>query len=422
MADKIARPVLAPSLRVALILLIALLLVALAATIVVVGSQLLNPKPQVYDIPRGGAAVLVYGVVAGSSADQQAGDILTVKADGTGLRRLTSGPGEKWSATWSPDGTRIAYRLWDKLTDSVIVMDGGGGNRKTLVANTLTSRECVRGAMAWSRDGRHLVFATPAACSPANTDERLDGPYDLFIVPADGSSPAVRLLAPGLNGVSAAWSPDGTRIALFGSDADASTALYVVDVGPGGAATGGLKARAIGPGPAGRLADATVAPQWSPDGTTLAVATGPAIPAATDRVVVVKADGSGQRVLAENAYNPSWSPDGRRLAFYRTVDPSEYFAERPCTARIWIVDADGANERRLEQLLDGCGDPPLWSPDGTRLAGSVIASTPTEPARSFHLGIITIDGSSPLVVLQDAFGTWQPLDAPLPAAPSLAAP
>ena len=42
-----------------------------------------------------------------------------------------------------------------------------------------------------------------------------------------------------------------------------------------------------------------------------------------------------------------WSPDGQQVAFHRTVDPSEYVHDRPCTVRTWIIDADGTDERQL---------------------------------------------------------------------------
>jgi len=136
---------------------------------------------------------------------------------------------------------------------------------------------------------------------------------------------------------------------------------------------------------------------------------------------IVQADGSGQRLLAEDAAaNPAWSPDGKQLAFHRFVDPSEYFNGRPCTVRTWIVDADGSDEHRLDELGDGCGLPPLWSPDGTRLASVLIASTPDDPELKFHLGIVMVDGSSPPLILADAYGSWQPVAAPLPPAPSFA--
>ena len=96
-------------------------------------------------------------------------------------------------------------------------------------------------------------------------------------------------------------------------------------------------------------------------------------------IFVVKADGSGHRLLVGDAVNPAWSPDGQQLAFHGSVDPSEYFNDRPCTARTRIIDADGSNDRELEELGDGCAGAPRWSPDGTRLASVLIASTPEDP-------------------------------------------
>lgn len=244
---------------------------------------------------------------------------------------------------------------------------------------------------------------------------------NLNIVAADGSSPAKRLLAPGTNSILASWSPDGTRIAFLGTEEGGSSGLYVVDGDVGRALSGGLQGRRIGPELNPRLAEALRAPQWSPDGTELAVVIvkqGSFIVEA-EGIYVVKADGSGQRLVAARAGNPAWSPDGRRLAFHRTVDPAEYWNERPCTVRMWVADADGSNERRLDPLADGCDGQVLWSPDGTRLTGVLIASTEADPELAFHLGIVTVDGSSPPVILQDGpTGSWQPGAAPLPPAPS----
>ena len=155
-------------------------------------------------------------------------------------------------------------------------------------------------------------------------------------------------------------------------------------------------------------------PQWSPDGTELAVAIGPF---GGTEVIVVKADGSGQRVLAtDQATNPTWSPDGKRVAFHRTVDPSEFFQERPCTMRVWVMNADGSGERQLDPLVDGCVLPPIWSPDGTRLLSLLIVG------EEFHVGVLDADGGDPPVVFQQSYGaSWQPVAAPLPPAPSFAA-
>lgn len=406
MADKVLQPATAPPLRMAWFLLLALLVVALVAGIAFVGSRLLPSTT----IPQGGAAVLAYASASGGS-----GDIFTVRADGTDRRQLTSGPGAETTPAFSPDGTRIAYFAWEDATMSVMVMDAGGGHPTKLATTPATQPYCVRGGPLWSPDSRSLIYPTSPTC---------DARIDLFIVGADGSSPATRLLADGTNSVYPAWSPDGKRIAFLGSDPAGGVGLYVTDVGPGGALSGGLAARRIGTS-TGDLANVGPDIQWSPDGTKLVAVAATAAQQPGGRgaeagdLVIVDPDGSGSSLLAEQGYNPRWSPDGQRIAFHRQVDPSEFVNERPCTARMWVIDADGTDERRLDDLGDGCDAPPLWSPDGTRLSGSFVASTDTEPGLGSHLGIVTVDGSSPTVILEDGPSvSWQPVAAPLPPAPS----
>ncbi len=211
------------------------------------------------------------------------------------------------------------------------------------------------------------------------------------------------------------FSADGARIAFLGSERGGASGLYVAEVGSAGAGAGGLQARRIGPDLEGSPGEQWFRPQWSPDGTELAVAVGPF--GQTGDIVVVKVDGPEQRVLAtDQATNPTWSPDGKHVAFHRIVDPSEYFAGRPCTMRIWVMNADGTGERRLDPLVDGCVLPPIWSPDGTRLLSLVIADA------TFHVGVFTVDGNDPPVVFLESYGaSWQPVAAPLPQAPSFPA-
>ena len=152
----------------------------------------------------------------------------------------------------------------------------------------------------------------------------------------------------GLNSLNAAWSPDGTQLAYLGSEGTGNAGLYVADVTPLEALSGGVRGNLVTPdlGPdlgAPSFGDEFTQPQWSPDGTELAVA---AVPEGfflveADGIYIVKADGSGKRLLADRAGNATWSPDGQQLAFHRTVDPSEYVHGRPCTVRTWLIDADG---------------------------------------------------------------------------------
>ena len=76
---------------------------------------------------------------------------------------------------------------------------------------------------------------------------------------------------------------------------------------------------------------------------------------------VSDADGSGDTVLTANGggFDPSWSPDGTQIAFARY--------EGCCNPEIYVMNADGSDERRLT-ALDGFDTNPAWSPDGTKIA------------------------------------------------------
>lgn len=70
-------------------------------------------------------------------------------------------------------------------------------------------------------------------------------------------------------------------------------------------------------------------------------------------IFVCKPDGSDMRDLGPGAM-PSWSPRGRRIAF------SRYSPDHG----VWIMDADGSNDR----LLDNRGWCAQWSPNGQMIA------------------------------------------------------
>lgn len=62
--------------------------------------------------------------------------------------------------------------------------------------------------------------------------------------------------------------------------------------------------------------------------------------------------------------SPQWSPDGSHIAYVVTkadLGRSVYDSD------LWIIDADGKNDRRLT-FANGADFRPRWSPDGTRIA------------------------------------------------------
>jgi Tol biopolymer transport system component len=77
------------------------------------------------------------------------GDLYTIGADGTGLRRLTRGRAVDSEPAWSPDGSRMAFAR----NGALYVMNANGSSARRLTADV--------GAIAgvsWSPDGETIAF------------------------------------------------------------------------------------------------------------------------------------------------------------------------------------------------------------------------------------------------------------------------
>jgi Tol biopolymer transport system component len=144
------------------------------------------------------------------------------------------------------------------------------------------------------------------------------------------------------------WSPDGTRIAL-----SRNGDIWVVDA----SGSGGLGLTS-GPEKEGL-------PDWSPDGTEIAFNRKPLSEDRTD-IFRTKADGSGQPENLtpgpdKSGAAPDWSPGG--IVFQRQ-------------GTLWLIERDGnmfdvGGQRQIFRVRGYQAREPAWSPNGTEIALSV---------------------------------------------------
>jgi TolB protein len=229
-------------------------------------------------------------------------DIYTVRADGSGLKRLTTSEDLEFDPTWSADGRSIAYRrqTGDDTTTEIFVMDADGSHPRNLTRNN----ELADWGPDWSPDGEWIAW---------NTASEAGSGFDLGLIRPDGT--ARRVIKPGEFVEYPAWSPDGRRIAFMGQVAEESSQYDIFVMNADGT---DVERLTNFPGDDGW-------PAWSADG----------------RQIVFSS------VRDDCAYSEAED-------CLTTGDVGPWHT-------LWLMNADGTEQRRLTRTF---GQFAVWSPDG----------------------------------------------------------
>lgn len=309
-------------------------------------------------------------------------DIAVVNADGSSSRDLVRTPlVDEVAATWSPDGSRIAYSTDAGSASEIFIMRSDGTSKHRLTRNGVL--DCCP---VWSPDGRSIAFYSVPELGGAEGDVMTMG--------ADGRGRR-NLTSRSTSDFQPRWSPDGTRIAFVSSTGPNAEILVMNADGSGKVNLTRNPARDSNP-------------VWAPDSSKIAFESRGRTSALPD-IAVVNADGSGQINLTPDGVGqqlrPAWSPDGTRIVF----QGYGYYGNND----IYVMDADGSDKTNLTRDNPWGGDGfPTWSPDGRRIAYSRHYTTPSGRRLGREVFVMSSNGSEKRDLTNnpvfDDFPTWSP--------------
>lgn len=280
------------------------------------------------------AALIFDGVL-----DVERGGIFVMKANGTGIRQLTS------FQTLNFDFAQHGLNLPDDHPSI-------------------------------SPDGKFVAFTS-------NRDDRNN--WEIYVMEINGANPRRLTNNPGLD-TEPVWSPDGKRIAFSSERNGQKFNIWTMD------SKNGLNLQQVTTNAAEDLE-----PAFSPDGNTIAFSR--IVGDHEKDVFLINTDGSGERILRQQPgedHDPTWSPDGTEVVITSEIAGTPPFGD---TWRVRV--SDGTYLQNITANLPHGGGDPAWSPDGTQVA--LFASTTSILQSPMEIWRINADGTNGMAFERKGF-------------------
>jgi Tol biopolymer transport system component len=345
--------------------------------------------PSPTDVPTTSAvpAPFVVFTLRGGATGVRDDALWAMRADGSGARELQADAGFA-NVAWSRDGTRLLLEMADANGISHVYLadvgdvigpfvDTGFGTAADTACNDKSNEPfpCQDGDITFSPDGQRVAltqrctYGIPGCGFITTLDLRTGERTELSATLVQGRHKS----GPG----SLAWSPDGTRIAfiretLQGQPTPSNSNLWLIDADGKNLHKVALAVPRV------------TAPQWSPDGSTIALMSDLLVESTPDPVPVqdvytVKPDGTGLRQLTTDGRSiwPEWTPAGQirfRIGNVGALTDTMQYS---------LMDADGSN---VTALVDLQGLLEAIAPEGMRpsIPGDLGPAFLWQPASSWY--------------------------------------
>ena len=149
--------------------------------------------------------------------DEENTRLYVIGADGSDERRVTTNDAREDQPDWSPDGRKIAFTGWVMGPIPDIYVIGSDGSEQQRLTDTRHSEAYP----TWSPDGTLIAFLS-----------NRDGPWEIYTMRPDGTGQEAMTSGSEASLWQIAWSPDGRYIA-FTSTRDGNSNIYLVSVDGG---------------------------------------------------------------------------------------------------------------------------------------------------------------------------------------------